>query len=286
MTLARLAVEYAVVLATAVAMAGYQVQCESERGFLERVLGRAEQSLQAVWARARGEADGLVQGTVQLFRRREHDALHAASLQLEQLGVDVDLNEAGDDVGDDLYGCAQATKTKYTRLLQQLRRRVEQCWGWESQEVSALFRAVEDLLLAGDRLPALLRANMNICLHQGRGRRRSRRADSQGANATSRTAPTLPPPSPFRMLRCTADSVNLTWTYVTSVPREVGRAARKTAGLLGSSHEDWAPCAQAVVRQAAGSTVQTLRDLGGCVVDRVSGTSWRRLQEAWEHPRR
>lgn len=87
------------------------------------------------------------------------------------------------------------------------------------------------------------------------------------------------------MLRCTADSVNLTWTYVTSVPREVGRAARKTAGLLGSSHEDWAPCAQAVVRQAAGSAVKTLRDLGSCVANRVSETSWQRLNEAWGNPK-
>lgn len=67
---------------------------------------------------------------------------------------------------------------RYVRLLKQLRRRVENCWGWESQEVAGLIRAVEDLLLAGDRLPALLRANMQVCLDQGRGRRRSRRAAS------------------------------------------------------------------------------------------------------------
>lgn len=276
--------ENAVVLfaTAAIIMVSYQVQCQSERGFLEAALGRAEQGLQSVWSRARGEADGMVQGMLRVFRRREHDALQAATVQLEQLGVDVDLNEAGDDVADDLLGCAEDTKTKYVRLLKQLRRRVELCWGWETKEVSALVRAVEDLVLVGDRLPALLRANMRVCLNPRKGR--SRRADSNVTVATAQQ--TQPVPSPFRVLRCTADSVNLTWTYVTAVPREVGRAARKTASLLGSSHEDWAPCAQAVVRQAAGSAVQTLRDLGGCVADRVAQTSWQRIHDAWGRPRR
>lgn len=103
---------------------------------------------------------------------------------------------------------------------------------------------------------------------------------------SERGRPGAPPPSPFRVLRCTADSVNLTWTFVSSVPREVGRAARKTAALLGSSREDWAACGRAVVRQAAGSAVRTLRDLGACVADRVSEQSWMQLYEAWKNPKR
>lgn len=90
------------------------MQCQSERGVLEQALGRAERGLQTVWTRARGEADGLVQGMLGLFRRREHDALQAATVQLEQLGVNVDLSEAGDDVGNDLHGCAEATRVRAT----------------------------------------------------------------------------------------------------------------------------------------------------------------------------
>ncbi|KAJ1522882.1 hypothetical protein ONE63_002024 [Megalurothrips usitatus] len=272
----------------AAAIVGYQVACQAQKfepqpqGSLESLARRAQGALESWWRRARGEADGVVQGVVRGFRQQEQDVLRTATEQLGDLGVNVDLTEAGDNVGYDLSGCAGVTRERYTRLLAQLRRRVQRCWGWESDEVAALVQAVEDLILAGDRLPGLLRTNMNRCLQRGRppaqrGRWRPRGTPRAAAAAS---------PSPFRVLRCTADSVNLTWTYVTAVPREVGRAARRTATILGSSREDWAACAGGVVRQCAGSAMQALRDLGACVVERVSDQSWQQVNRAWADPRR
>ncbi|KAK3908366.1 Interference hedgehog [Frankliniella fusca] len=266
----------------AVAFVSLQVHCQREQqGVLEAVLDRAQDALRAAWGRARADADDVVQGVVRGFRRQEHDALHAASVQLEKLGVGVDLTEASDDVDDSVVGCAKETQAKYRRLLAQLRRRVERCWGWEAREVTALLRALENLMLAGDRLPGLLRTNMDQCLSRGRGGGAGGGGGRGGDNAT-----TSVPPSPFRVVRCTVDAVNLTWTYVSSVPREVARTARKTAGLLGSSREDWDACARGVIRQTAGPALQYLRDLGACVADRVSEQSWRRMHRAWQNPRR
>ncbi|XP_052131548.1 uncharacterized protein LOC113206312 [Frankliniella occidentalis] len=268
----------------AVALVTLQVHCQpqqQQQGILETAVARAQDALRSMWGRARTEADGAVQGVVRGFRRQEHDALLAASVQLEQLGVDVDLTEASEDVDASLVGCAKDTQAKYKRLLAQLRRRVERCWGWEGREVSALVRALENLVLAGDRLPALLRTNMDECLHGGRGAAAAPRVGGRGANNNA----TAVPPSPFRLVRCSVDAVNLTWTYVSSVPREVGRAARRTAGLLGSSREDWDECARSVVTQTAGPALQYLRDLGACVAERVSEQSWTQIHRAWQNPR-
>lgn len=83
---------------------------QPETGVLEATALRAQNALQSLWRRARGEADAVVSNVVDGFHRQEHDALTAASLQLEKLGVDLDLNETGDEVEEDVLGCAHAAQ--------------------------------------------------------------------------------------------------------------------------------------------------------------------------------
>ena len=83
---------------------------EPPLGALEALAARAQQSLHALWRRARSQAETTVQGIMTSFRRQEHDVLHAATVEFEHLGMDLDLNEAGDLVSDDLRDCARSTQ--------------------------------------------------------------------------------------------------------------------------------------------------------------------------------